>query len=116
MIPCSTCEKPQMGTWKWNWQEQIVELADGYLSHLTEGKKSPKLHEQDTQTGQLYLGTPHKAMEDFGFFMWKACMNSTTTGEWPQNSHTHSSIIHYNISSKHMVGEEEICKMKTLEG
>jgi hypothetical protein len=34
-------------------------------------------------------------MEDFGFFIWKACMNSTTTGEWPQNSHTHSSIIYY---------------------
>jgi hypothetical protein len=29
----------------------------------------------------VYLGTPHKAMEDFGFFTWKACMNCTTTGE-----------------------------------
>jgi hypothetical protein len=55
-------------------------------------------------------------MEDFGFFMWKACMNSTAIGEWPQNSHTHSSIIHCSISSKHMAREKEICKMKTLEG
>ncbi len=34
-----------------------------------------------------------------GFFTWKACMSSTTTGEWPQNSHTHSSIIYYIIST-----------------